>query len=177
MDQHILVIVIIIAFMLYRRVRRNIGWQPLNQGRLMFRIVLFIIIGALFLSEGILHPVSLISDVVGLVLGGILAFYSVNLTVFEQREGRLFYRPNIWIGSIVTALFIIRFIYRFYTMFTSGMVSGVQQGQTNGWQSMYSGSNSWTAGLMLIMFAYYAIYYMILIRKQKQLPDMNVNET
>jgi len=172
MNQHLIVIIIIIALFLYRRVRRNIGWQLLKKKTMWFRIVLFLVIGLLFLMEGSLHLVSFLSDVVGIVAGGILAFYSVNLTVLEEREGRLYYRTNIWIGSIVTGIFLARFIYRFYGIFSGGTI---QQGQTNGWQSMYTFGNSWTTGLMLIMFAYYIIYYMILLKKEKQWSKINAN--
>ncbi|MBI0579125.1 hypothetical protein IEC97_17280 [Neobacillus cucumis] len=179
MNQHsysIIIIIALIGLSIVRRVRRNIGWQQLKQGNLLFRIVLFLIIGLIFLAGGVIHPISLISDMVGILLGSILAFYSIGLTTFEQREGRLFYRPNIWIGSMVTLLFLVRFIYRFYGMLTGGALTGLQPGQTNGWRNIgYTTGNSWTAGLMLIMFAYYVIYYLILLKKQKQLYQRNTN--
>jgi disulfide bond formation protein DsbB len=166
----VVIIIALILFSIYRRVRRTIGWQELNSKGMMFRVVLFLVIGLIFLVEGALHPVSLISDIVGVLLGIILAVYSAGMTRFEQREKRWYYRPNTWIGSIVTALFIIRFIFRFSGILTQGNLSSLQSGQQAGMQNFGSTmGNSWTAGLMLIMFAYYVIYYMILIRKQKQL--------
>ena len=164
----IIIIIALILFSIYRRVRRNIGWQLINQGNLVFRTVLFFIFGLLFLTEGVFHATSFISDLIGILLGFILAYYGVSLTSFEQREGRLYYRPNIWIGSILTVIFLARFISRFYGLFTGGALGGLQSGQTNGLQNIGSIGNSWTAGLMLIMFAYYAIYYLVLLRKQKQ---------
>jgi hypothetical protein len=172
MNQHsytIIVIIALILFSIFRRVRRNIGWQKLKKGNLVFRTILFFIIGMVFLAEGIYHPISLISDVVGILLGIILAYYGVTLTSFEKREGLLFYRPNIWIGSLVTVLFLGRLVYRFYDLFTSGALGGLQQGPTKGLQNMgYAFGNSWTAGLILIMFGYYSIYYALLLKKQKQ---------
>lgn len=163
----VIIIVALILFSIFRRVRRNIGWQELNSGRMMFRVVIFLVIGVLFLIGGAVHPISLISDVVGVLLGVILAFYSAGLTRFEQREKSLYYRPNTWIGSIVIAIFLIRFIYRFATIFVQGNLTG---GGKEGMQNFsYTIGNSWTAGFMLIMFAYYVFYYIILIRKQKQL--------
>jgi hypothetical protein len=156
----IFIIIALIIFSIYRRVRRNIGWQKLNQGSLVFRTVLFLIIGLVFLAGGVLHPISLISDVVGVLLGIILANYGAAMTSFEQRDGGHYYRPNIWIGSIVTVIFLVRFIYRFYGLFTGGLQ---QQNMS------YTVGNSWTAGLMLIMFAYYINYYRILIKRHKQL--------
>lgn len=173
MNQHyntIIIIIALILFSIYRRVRRNIGWQLLRQGNLKFRTILFFIIGLLFFAEGVFHPISLISDIAGILLGVILAYYGAAATNFEQREGKVFYRPSTWIGSIVTILFIARFFYRFYGIFSQGGLGGMQRGQTNGMQNMgYTAGNSWTAGLMLIMFAYYVVYYIFLIRKQKTL--------
>lgn len=177
MNQHsytILIIIALIMFSIYRRVRRNIGWQQLNQGKMTFRIVLFVIVGLIFFAEGIFHPISLVSDIVGILLGSILAFYSVTLTNFEQREERLYYRPNIWIGAIVTFIFLARFLYRFYGIFSSGALNGLKQGQANSMQNLSALGNSWTSGLMLIMFAYYVIYYVILLKKQKHISKINV---
>lgn len=168
MNQHSFTIIGIIAlviFGIYRRIRRNIGWQQLNPRRLMVRTCLFFIIGLAFLAGGISHPISLLSDVVGILVGIILAYYGATLTSFEQRDGRLHYRPNIWIGSTVTLLFLARLFYRFYKMYTVGIVTGLPEEQTIG----FTIGQSWTAGLMLIMFAYYIFYYLILIKKQKQL--------
>lgn len=171
MGQHsysIIVIVALILFSMYRRVRRNIGWQPLNPGSLKFRRILFVAIGLLFFVEGASHPVSLISDIAGLALGAGLAFYSAGITDFDFRDGKMLYRPNIWIGSVVTLLFIVRFLARFYGLFASGALNGA--GQANSMQNMgYTVGNSWTAGLLLIMFAYYAVYYSIIMNKQKEI--------
>lgn len=173
MNQHSYTIILIIALILwsiYRRVRRNIGWQHLNHRKLLVRVVIFFIIGLIFLAGGVFHPISLVSDIVGIILGMVLAYYGSTITSFEQRENRLYYRPNIWIGSIVTFLFLARFIYRFYGIFAGGTLTKIQQGQTNDFQNMgYAVGNSWTSGLLLIMFAYYIFYYMILLRRQKQI--------
>ncbi|MGV3466100.1 MAG: hypothetical protein ACO1OT_12505 [Heyndrickxia sp.] len=173
MNQHsytIIFIIVLVLWSIFRRVRRNIGWQHLNQRKLFIRTVIFFIIGLLFLTGGLAHPVSLISDLVGIILGIILAYYGATITTFEQRDSRLYYRPNIYIGSIVTFLFLGRLIYRFYVIFASGTFSKIQQGQPNDIQNFgYTVGTSWTSGLLLIMFAYYIFYYIILLKKQRQL--------
>ncbi|MBM7650962.1 CcdC protein domain-containing protein [Neobacillus cucumis] len=174
MTQHLYSIVIIIAiviFAIYRRVRRNIGWQELHSRKLIIRTCILFIIGLVFLSVGLMHPISLISDVVGILLGILLAYYGAGLTIFEKREKNLYYRPNIWIGSTVTIIFLARLIYRFYGMYTSGILTTtVSPEQVNGYQNISAAvGSSWSAGLLLIMFAYYIFYYLILLRKKKQL--------
>ena len=173
MDQNfykIIIIAALILFSIFRRVRRNIGWQQLNLGRLRVRTAIFFVIGLAFLVAGASHPINLISDVVGILIGIILAYYSGGLTSFERRDGRWFYRQNNWIGSIVIAIFFGRFIYRIYEIYTLGEIAGLPGGQTGGLQNMGNAiGNSWTAGLMLIMFAYYIGYYIYLLRNQKHL--------
>ncbi|HEX7056678.1 MAG TPA: hypothetical protein VF260_05710 [Bacilli bacterium] len=174
MDQHsstLIIMIALILFAIYRRVRRNIGWQHLRSGSMTIRIVLFLVVGLLFFIEGVFHPISLISDIAGIGLGVVLALYGAKVTDFAQREGLLYYRPNVWIGAVVTFIFLARFVYRFYGVFSSGILDQVQQGKQNpnDLQNLSSAADSWTAGLMLIMFAYYVVYYMILLKKQKQL--------
>lgn len=174
MTQHLYTIVIMIAlfsFVIYRRVRRNIGWQELNPRRLVVRTCIFFIIGLIFLSVGLTHPISLISDVAGIIAGILLAYYGASLTTFEKREKHYYYRPNTWIGSTVTFIFLARLIYRFYRMYTSGLLTtSVSNQQPSSYQNIGAAvGSSWTAGLLLIMFAYYIFYYLIILKKKKQL--------
>jgi hypothetical protein len=179
MTQHLYTVVIITAlviFGIYRRVRRNIGWQELNPRKLVIRTCIFFIIGLVFLSGGLTHPISLISDVVGILAGILLAYYGAALTTFEKREKHFYYRPNTWIGSTVTFIFLARLIYRFYGMYTSGILTtAASNQQPSSYQNISTAvGSSWTAGLLLIMFAYYIFYYLILLKKKKQLTQSEI---
>lgn len=162
-------IVVLVAFGIYRRIRRTIGWQQLNLRKLWVRTILFIIVGILIFEEGVLHPISLFSDIIGIGLGGLLAYYGLTLTSFERRDDLMYYRPNTWIGSLVTLIFLFRLFYRFYLLYSSGVLNSAAHNNSEKIQTL-SGAigTSWTTGLLLIMFAYYSIYYLILIRKQKR---------
>jgi hypothetical protein len=168
MSLKIIIIAVLILFSIYRRVSKSIGWQQISQGKMMFRTTLSLIVGLIFLVEGATHPISLISDVVGITIGVILAYYSSAMTHFEQRDGRWYYRPNKWFGITVIAIFIGRLLYRISEIYMQGAFHSVSGGTAGSFQN-FSIGNSWTAGLMLIMFAYYIVYYVILIRKRKQL--------
>jgi len=168
----IALIVLIFLLGIYKRARRNIGLQRLSQGYLLFRIILFTVVGLIFFIEGAIHPISLVSNIVGIMIGAILAYYAVSSTTFEQREGKLYYRPNIWIGSLVTLIFLLRLIYRFYEVFENTSLKDLQKQQPYGAGNPFSSlSHSWSSGLILIMFAYYIIYYAILLKRLKQLPE------
>jgi hypothetical protein len=169
MNQHldkVIIIAAIILFSIYRRVRRNIGWLHLNSRKIKFRTVIFLIIGLIFLAIGAFKPISLISDIVGILIGIGLAYYSGGTTRFEQRDGNWYYRPNTWIGSLVTLIFLGRLFYRFYKLYLHGNLSDMQNGQSYQNMSNITGS-SWTTGLLLIMFAYYVYYNIILLRNLK----------
>lgn len=164
----------LIFFAIYRRVRRNIGWQLLRTKRMKVRIVIFLVIGALFLTGGAAHPVSLISDAAGILVGTVLAFYSSKITRFEQRDEHLYYMPNVWIGAAVSLLFIGRLLFRMFSLYSDGALQGTSSDSA---QSMSQAmGNSWTAGLLLIMFAYYTLYYFILLSNHKKL-DNSVEHT
>lgn len=165
----ILLLIVFIGYRMYLRVRRTFVWQELRPGKLRFRTILLVIVGFLFFVEGVFlaqggfHAISLVSDIVGIVLGAILASYSVGKTAFEQRGASLFYRPNAWIGGLVTFLFIGRLLYRIY-----GVLQSAGDSSATSWSERMSGmGNSWTSGLMLIMFAYYVTYNLLLMRRQK----------
>jgi hypothetical protein len=169
----IVLYVIIGVFILYRiflRVRRSVGWQQLNPGKMRLFAAIFFFVGLIFSVEGAFHTVSLISDAVGILIGVILAFYGAVMTRFELRGGSWYYRPNTWIGSIVTLIFFGRLILRIYDMYMMANHVGLQEGLTltDRMQTVVGG---WTAGLLLVMFAYYVVYNMIILRKQKHLPQ------
>lgn len=179
MNQHFYTVFILTAlflFIIFKRVRGNIGWQQMNQRNLLVRTLFLYFFGLVFLGEGVFHPIGFISDIFGILIGIILAYYSAVITRFEQRNGRWFYRPNIWIGSAVTVIFLARFIYRLYGIVSSGTLGDWKEEQSAGWQNIaFASGNSWTSGSMLIMFAYYFIYYTILRRKQKLLLQTEKN--
>ncbi|WP_282935214.1 hypothetical protein [Paenibacillus sp. RC67] len=128
--------------------------------------VIFTIIGLIFLMEGTFQISSVISDIIGILAGIILAYFGALLTQLEKRNGYWFYRPNLWIGSLVTVIFIARLIYRIFGIFAADH-SGAAHPGTSLANGMLSTGSGWTSGLMLIMFAYYVTYNVILLRKQE----------
>lgn len=168
MSVQMLIWIVLGFFVLYRiylRLRRTFGWQELRLRRVQTMTIILSLVGLIFFAEGAMHPVSLISDVAGIVLGTALAWYSSTVTAFEHRNGKVLYRSSAWIAGIVTLLFFGRLIYRIIDMIQSGYF---QQGAQMSDRLAVMGS-SWSAGLMLIMFAYYVTYNVILLNKQKGL--------
>jgi len=156
-------IAIFIVYRVYLRVRRSMGWQQMNTGKLMVSTILLTLLGIILITVGASQPVSLLSDAAGIAVGGTLAYFGAAMTQFEQREGRWHYRPSTWIGGIVTVLFLARILYRIYDMFAMASSDGGLSAAS----SLQTVAGGWAAGLMLVMFSYYVAYNIIIMRKQK----------
>lgn len=168
MSVQMLIWIVLGIFVFYRiflRLRRTFGWQELRHRRVRTMTIILSVVGLLFFAEGAMHPVSLVSDLVGIALGIALAWYGAAVTALEHRNGKVLYRSSTWIAGTVTLLFFGRLIYRIFDMIHSGYF---QQGAQMSDRLAVMGS-SWSAGLMLIMFAYYVTYNVILLSKQKEL--------
>src|ERR1044071_7638696 len=91
----------LIAWSIYRRIRRNIGKQKLRPRRIIVSLVIFAIVGFLIIMSALqLKNVNLLFGFGGgLLLGVILGFFGLRLTKFETTNEGHFYTPNAYIGS------------------------------------------------------------------------------
>lgn len=163
----VVIIVALILFSVYRRTRRSIGYQPLIRRRMLFRSILFIVVGLVLIFFSVQYPLALLADAIGIVVGLALAFYAKATTKYEQRGSTWYYRPHPWISGIVIVLFIGRLAFDYITRYSSSQSTG---GQAHLQASSYIG-DPWTAGFILILFAYYPAYYLALVlweRRQQQ---------
>ncbi|SFI77537.1 hypothetical protein SAMN02799624_02125 [Paenibacillus sp. UNC496MF] len=160
----ILVLVGFVGYRIVRRVKGNFSWSAIRPGRMGTRMLLLAAVGAIFLAEGGFGAVGVVSDILGILIGAALGIVGAAMTSYERRGADLYYKGNAWIGGIVTVLFIGRLGYRVYEMTTA---SG-----GGGWSSasFAAGRSGWASGLMLIMFAYYIVYYALLLRQGKGAP-------
>ena len=106
----------LIAWSIYRRVRRNIGRQPLRPVRITISIVIFALVSLVFLSLSFNSPRLLLGLGGGLLLGGLLGFVGLRLTKFETTDAGHFYTPNTPIGVAISVLFVGRMLYRFWAV-------------------------------------------------------------
>lgn len=173
-----IIIALAIVFGIYRRVRRNIGFQPLNPNRLRMRAFIFIIIGILLLIATDQHPIAYVSDAIGIALGLVLSYFAIQNTQFEQRGQSWVYRPKGWIGGVVICLFLGRLIYGFYRGFeemsNSSATAGVHS--VSPFSSSYYGGEPWTEGILFILFAYYPCYFLFLAYKSRHLNENKLTQ-
>ena len=116
----------IFAWSIYRRVRRNIGRQPLRPKRTIVSIVLLSLVALWLWFVSLVFPKLLVGFGSGIVLGSILGFVGLRLTKFETTEEGHFYTPNIYIGMALSLLLVGRMIYRMWVVQdqTQAMASG-----------------------------------------------------
>src|SRR5450755_4872823 len=102
----------LIAWRIYRRVRRSIGRQRLHPVRPWLTVTLFPLLVAMLLLGSLFHPTSALSLVGGIGVGAALGIYGLRLTKFEPTPEGLFYTPNAHLGIALSLLLIARIGYR-----------------------------------------------------------------
>ena len=106
----------LIAWSIYRRIRRNIGRQPLRPRRAVISIIVLTLVSTLLCSTSLQNPRLLLGIGSGLLLGVLLGFVGLRLTQFQTTDGGHFYTPNAHIGVVLSTLFIGRLAYRFWAV-------------------------------------------------------------
>jgi hypothetical protein len=112
-----LIMLPLLAWIVWRRVGRSFGRQPIRRKQMIARIVVFAIVGCLLALAG-LHDIRLAEGLLGGVLiGGAIGMLGLRLTRFEVDPVRGdCYVPNPWIGALLTVLLLGRLVYRFMVM-------------------------------------------------------------
>lgn len=141
----------IVAFGVYRRVRRNIGRQVLTAPRQYVRMALITVLCLVLAFLRPLHAVGIAYIVSGLIIGAVIGWFALRHTVFEATETGYFYTPHLYIGIAVTALFIGRLLYRMVLVYDQAghAASGVPPAPDN---------NPLTLGILFLTASYYIVY-------------------
>jgi hypothetical protein len=107
-----ILIIGIFAWSIYRRVRRNIGRQPLHPGHARRSIVIFSFVSAVIVYTSLQNANLLLGFGGGIALGALLGFAGLKLTRFETTDAGHFYTPNTHIGVALSVLFVGRVAYK-----------------------------------------------------------------
>jgi hypothetical protein len=151
----------LVLWRVYSRVRRNIGRQPWRPRRLRGAGIFVSIVTALIALAAARFPSALGALGGGLVLAVPLGLFGLRLTRFDFSNGQQFYTPNTALGLAVTLLFIGRIIYRVVTLLGASHVDGPPP-------SVFQ--NPLTLLVFGLTAGYYITYYFgVLSRGQKEL--------
>jgi hypothetical protein len=158
-----LVIIPLIVWRMYSRVRRNIGRQPLSKIRPNITIGLFPLLVVLLGWSALRRPelaAALLAALAGGIAGGVvLGYYGLRHTKFEVTPQGLFYTPNAHIGIALSLLFVGRVIYRMVFLYSQNPYAA---------QSPQDFSASpLTLGIFGLLAGYYGTYAIGLVRWRK----------
>jgi hypothetical protein len=103
----------IFAWSIYRRVRRNIGRQPLRPRRAIASIIILSVFSIVIVGTSLQNINLPLGFAAGLLLGALLGFVGLKLTQFETTDKGHFYTPNTHIGIALSVLFVGRIAYKF----------------------------------------------------------------
>jgi hypothetical protein len=148
------IIIPVMAFAVWRRVRRTFGRQPIQRKRMMGRIAFFSVLGALIIWGG-MHNLRLVEGLLGGVLAGaVLGTVGLRLTRFERDvSGADLYIPNAWIGGVLTAVLIARLAWRFLVLMPQ------MQDPAMAHSAPAMGNSPLTMAIFGLMIGYYICYY------------------
>lgn len=172
MQHHTVAIIIIVAlvlFKIYRRARRELRFQKFVKGRALLRIALMIGFGGVLLVTGYANPVRYIFDGIGVLLGYIIAYYSIRTSAFEWRDNDWFYRQNLWIGKCIFVMLAGRFIHKGYEDIVAVFGAAANAQFTRQVPPAEYVRDPSVTGIMFILIAYYIVFYTLLIRKEQQM--------
>jgi uncharacterized membrane protein YeiH len=157
-----LIMLPLMALIVWRRISRQFGRQPIRRTRMAVRVAIFAVLGALLALSG-LHDVRLAEGLAGgVVLGGALGLLGLRLTRFETDPVRGdCYLPNPWIGAVLVVLLLGRLAWRFLVLWPQMQQAGALAAAQAPGMDMAMGYQSSPLTLLVIglLIGYYVVYY------------------
>jgi hypothetical protein len=141
---------VLVAVMLFRRIRRQFGRQPLNPRPITIRLVVLGIAAVALIGLAIAQPLVALPMAAGLFIGALIAGINLRLTRFEWSAGGDAYYPHPYVGAALSLLLVGRIAYRYYVL--GGMPGMGSQPPAPPFQSPL------TFGLLALLIGYYVAY-------------------
>ena len=157
------IIIPLVAWRIYRRVRRNIGRQPFRPKRTLIGTVFFVIILTLIAVASAKNPPALAALGGGLLLGVPLGFLGLHLTKFESLPEGKFFTPNTWLGVTLTLILLGRVAYRLSAL--TGLSHAAHAPSVTPFQSPL------TALMFALLAGYYITYNLGVYQRARALPS------
>jgi hypothetical protein len=164
-----ILMVAVLGFAIYRRVRRTIGRQALQPKRMQARMFFFAFAGIVTLAFSFRNMELAGSLLGGAAAGAALGYFGLRHTKFETTTEGQFYTPHLYVGLFVTVLFLGRIAYRFIFLYP------MMQAATKANESPFSEyqKSPLTLAIFGVVIGYYVAYYVGVIRESKRLASIN----
>ena len=148
----------VVAWRIYRRVRRNIGRQRSRAWRHWAGALLSPLLLAVFALAAASSASAEAALGVGIAAGIGLAAWALRITRFERSAEGFFYTPNAYIGVGLSLLLVGRVIYRLSEMYIAG------EALARGGGAVDFARSPVTLAILGVVFGYYAVYSAGLLR-------------
>jgi hypothetical protein len=158
----------LVAWGIYRRLRRSFGRQRVREGLMWLRIgILTVIATAVAVSAA--HDVKILAALAAGIAGGaVLGYVGLRHTKFEVQSDGRFYTPHTYIGIAVSALFLGRLLYRFLSVYGGALPS-------HGYTATYQ-ANPLTLATLGAVVGYYVSYYLGVLQRTRLTPAVAVGK-
>ena len=158
-----LVMIPLIAWRMYSRIRRNIGRQTLSKVRPWITICVFpLLIVLLSIGAYAQGRLVLFAAMAGGIVGGVvLGIYGLRHTKFEVTPQGMFYTPNAHIGIALSVLFVGRVLYRMFELYS--MNPYAQHNPAD------FAASPLTLGIFGLLAGYYVTYAIGLVRWRRSM--------
>lgn len=148
----------LIGWRIYKRVRRNVGRQRSRAWRHWAGTILSPLLLALFALAAMRSPLAEGALAGGIACGIGLAAWALRITRFERTAEGCFYTPNAYIGVGLSLLLVGRVVYRFAELYAAGGDFAARGGAQDFARSPI------TLAILGAVFGYYAVYSAGLLR-------------
>src|SRR5689334_2874565 len=115
-----LIFVPLVAWRMYRRVKRNDGRQHLSKWRPWVTMTVFPVLVILISLGAVSNPMKLLAMAGGIVAGAVLGVFGTRHTKFENTPEGIYYTPNAHIGIALSVIFLGRIAYRMFQVYPDG---------------------------------------------------------
>lgn len=142
-----LLLAALLVWGIVHRLQRSFGRQPVQPGRIWFRIGVLSLAGGLVAATSVTRGTGMLEALIGgFACGAVLAYVGLRHTRFEVTpEGRS-YTPHTYIGLAVTLLFLGRLVYRFVYLSDPSAAAAYQRSPL-------------TVGIFAVLVGYYVLFY------------------
>ncbi len=142
------------VLLIYRRLRRSIGRQPVRPLRMIVRMAVLAALGISLIPSAVRSGDFLLVEASGALAGTALAAWGARRTRYLKSGTQLYYVPHTYAGIAVTLLVLGRLVYRTVQMnFAPASMA----------------QNPATVGLLFVLIGYYVCYYGCVLWKSKHI--------
>jgi hypothetical protein len=164
-------ILVLVAWRLYTRLKRNIGRQHFVASRSWVTVIVFPVILVLVALGLKGQPAALgLTLAGGLLAGAALGVLGLRLTRFEFTGEGMYYVPSAHLGIALSVLLVGRLLYRFLTV-------GLPTGSPAGAPPAAMHLTPLTLLLIGTLAGYYVSYAAGLLRRSRQPPPLQATDT